>query len=284
MENDSLKTHIHDSSFFTFLNEAHPKTVQPQENSITNDENTTFPSSFMIELIHSIKNTLASIKSITLLSMEKFDDEQFRKYSYKSVTEDIKKIDSVLNSLLNYITISTPIIKTNTIHLILEGVLEANERQLQDKKIKVVKKFEDSLPEICIHDQQMKFIFDSILQYGILSTPPNGTIGFLIKSCDFQKGIASEKSATENKGGYVEIAIVFMGEKQTPVQSESVPGISASQREEAMSLILPLIKEIVEKNRGMMTIEADKKRTKTLITLRLPVEKRKLVYYEPITI
>ena len=72
-------------------------------------------SSFLPELIHSIKNTLISIKNISQLSADKFNDVEFRKYSQKSITEDIKKIDSVLNSLLNYIHINTPITKSNTL-------------------------------------------------------------------------------------------------------------------------------------------------------------------------
>jgi len=283
MEDNTFETQAQDIPLFSFPNETEPKPLESEER-ITHEENTSFSSFFMIQLVHSIKRTLASIKNLTLLSMEKFDDEQFRKYSYNTVTEDIKKIDSVLNSLLNYININTPIVKSNTAHLLLEGILEANEKQLQDKQIKIVKRFEKDLPEICIHDEQMKFIFDSILQYAILSTPPNGTIGFLIRSHDFQKRTAEPKTSTENKGGFVEVAVGFAADHRTMVQSESLSGIAAIQKEETMSLILQLVKEIVEKNRGSMTIEADKKRTKTLITLRLPVERRKLVYYEPITI
>jgi len=31
-----------------------------------------------------------------------------------------------------------------------------------------------------MHDEQVRFILNSVLQYAILSTPSNGTIGFLI--------------------------------------------------------------------------------------------------------
>jgi signal transduction histidine kinase len=168
----------------SFLKEAELRPLDSEEKGPRNRNDTSFSSAFLIELVHRIKNTLASLKKFTLISADKFDDKEFRKQSLNGVTEDIKKIDSVLNSLLNYISINAPIVKTDTLNLILEGVLEANEKPLQKKNIKIFKKMEKDLPETSMHDEQVRFILNSILQYAILSTPPNGTIGFLIKSLD----------------------------------------------------------------------------------------------------
>jgi len=243
-----------------------------------------FLSSFLTELIHSIKNTLISIKNISLISMDKFNDVEFRKYAQKNISEDIKKIDSVLNSLLNYIHINTPIIKSNTISLILEEVLEANEKQIQGKTIKIFKKCEKDLPETFIHDEQVRFILNSVLQYAILSTPVNGTIGLLVKSFDFQNGPPVKKISPDRNGGYVETAIGFTNEKESPEPSKDIPARSVIQKEETLKLILQLVKEILQKNRGSMTYEVDPKKPRTLITLRFPIERRKVIYYEPISI
>jgi hypothetical protein len=96
--------------------------------------------------------------------MDKPDDLGLQKYSHRIVTEDIEKIDSVLNSLFNYIDINTPIVKSNTLYIILQEVLETNEKQLQNKKIKVFKKCEKDLPETFLHDEQIRFILNSVLQ------------------------------------------------------------------------------------------------------------------------
>jgi hypothetical protein len=240
--------------------------------------------SFLTELIHSIKNTLIAIKNTSLLSGDKFNDVEFRKYAQRSITEDTKKIDSVLNSFLNYININTPIIKSNTISLILEEVLVANEKQIQCKNIKIFKKCEKDLPETFIHDEQMRFILNSVLQYAILSTPINGTLGFLIKSFDFLNETLGKKISPERNGGYIEAAIGFMGGKDPTEQSKDIPASSAIQKEETTKLILQLVKEILQKNHGGMTYEVDPKKPRTLITLRFPIERRKVVYYEPISI
>jgi nitrogen-specific signal transduction histidine kinase len=283
MDNDFFETEDEHNSFVSFMNKSETKQDETKEPPPQNDENMPFLSTFLVELIHNIKNTLASIKSFTVLSADKFDDVEFRKFSQRSVSEDIRKIDSVLNSLLNYININTPIIKTNTLNLLLEEVLEANEKQLQDKKIKIYKKCDKVLPETFIHDEQVKFILNSILQYAVLSTPSNGSIGFLIKSFDVQNGISEKKSPLE-KNGYVEVVVGFMGDGG-PIRPEDHPGgHPAAQKEDTVNLILQLVKEILQKNHGMMKFDIDEKKSRTLITLRFPIERRKVIYYEPINL
>jgi light-regulated signal transduction histidine kinase (bacteriophytochrome) len=284
MENSPFEAEAEANPLDSFLNTSGSDNTESREKDPPRDQDTPFMSSFLPELIHSIKNTLISIKNTSQLSANKFNDVEFRKYAQKSIAEDIKQIDSVLNSLLNYIHINTPITKSNTISLVLEEVLGANEKQIQCKNIKIFKKCEKDLPETFIHDEQMRFIFNSILQYAILSTPSEGTIGFLIKSFDFHNAGPDKKISPERNGGYIEAAIGFMGGKDSTEQPEDTPGKSADAKEEAAKLILQLVKEILQRNHGSMTYEVDQKKPRTLITLRFPIERRKVIYYEPISI
>jgi nitrogen-specific signal transduction histidine kinase len=209
---------------------------------------------------------------------------EFREHFYRIVTEDIEKIDAVLNGLLSYIKINTPLEKKNTVHFILEDVLKRHERQLEDKKIKIFKKFERDLPETVVHDEQLRYILNALLQYAIPAIPPNGSIGFLTKSFDMSKDTANEKKSIQKDGRYIEILIVFTGFKKPVEQFGTVLGIPAVQKEEAIELELRLIKEIIQKNRGMMKFEVNEKRPRTFISLKFPIERRKLIYYQPVNV
>jgi hypothetical protein len=242
-----------------------------------------FMDSFLVELVRSTKNALASIYHATLLTVENAADEETRKHSHIQVKEGIQKLDSILNSLLNFININTPIVKANTLYVILEEVLEANEKQLREKNIKIIKNIEKDLPETYIHNEQVRFILHSLLQYVIFSTQRNESIGVLMKAFDFNDSAEAKKDSWEKKRGYVEVVVGFDGDVKLARTIEDLPGLPENQRQPT-DVILVLVNEILTKNRGSMAIENNGKRPKTLITLRFPIERRNVVYYEPITL
>jgi signal transduction histidine kinase len=242
-----------------------------------------FMDSFLIELVHNIKKALGSIYHATVLTMDKYDDVEIRKWSHAQVKEEIKEIDSVLNGVLNFISINTPITRTNTLYTILDEILEANEKQLQQKNIKIIKRCEKNLLDTFIHPEQVRFILHSILQYAILSTPLNESIGFLMKSSNFYNGTNAKKSSPGNNRKYIEVMIGFNGNGKAVNPLENLSDTPGDQKEWMADLILKLAKETLQRNHGIM-IETSGKRVKTLIHLRFPVERRKVVYYEPIAI
>jgi len=280
MEKDLFyETDIEKNSFLSFLKKAEAKPLSFEKKNFIHKEDNHFSSFFFIELVHRIKNPLVSIKTFTQLLREKFDDEEFREYFYRIVTEDIEKIDSLLNGLLNYIKINTPIEKANTVHFVLEDVLKKYEGKLEDKKIRVFKKFEKDLPETVVHEEQLRYILNSILQYALPSIPPQGSIGFLTKSLSLQEGMGEDQNLVEKDGRFVQIMIVFTGFKKPVEKFDTILGVPALQQEEAIELELRLIKEMIQKNRGVMTFEVNEKRPRTLISLKFPMERRKVIYY-----
>jgi len=279
--NDSIESEKKDNPLDSFLKKDEVKPKESRKEGLPSEQGPSFMDSFLIELVHSIKNALASVYQATVLTMDRYDDGEIRKRSHAQVKEEIKKIDSVLNSLLNFINVNTPITKTNTLYVILEEILEANDKQLRQKDIKINKRYEKDLPDTFIHPEQVRFILHSVLQYAILSTPPNEIIGFLMKSSN--NGTGAEKTLPEDKRGYIEVMIGFNGDGKPVDPSENLLETSQDQSKGMADLILKLAKDLLERNHGMM-IETHGKRSETLIALRFPMERRKVVYYEPIAL
>jgi nitrogen-specific signal transduction histidine kinase len=280
MEKDLFfETEYEKNSFVSFLRKMETKLPSFEKRTFIHKQDNHFSSLFFIELVHRIKNPLVSIKTFTQLLREKFNDSEFREYFYRIVTEDIEKIDSLLNGLLNYIKINTPIEKANTVHFIIEDVLKKYEDQLEEKKIRVFRKFEKDLPETTIHEEQLRYIVSSLLQYAIPSIPPQGSIGFLTKSLSVQGEMAENQTTVKKDGRYLEIMIVFTGYKKPSEPFDAILGVPALQQEEAIELELRLVKEMIQKNRGVMTFEVNEKRPRTIISLKFPIERRKVIYY-----
>ncbi len=278
-EKDLLfETENGNKSFGNFLEKTDVKSGGPKPEGFPPDQNATLLSLFLIELVHRIKNPLVSVKTFTQLLREKFGDAEFREQFYRIVTEDIEKIDGVLNGLLSYIRINTPIEKRDTVHFVLEDVLKSYEIEMEDKRIKVFKKFEKGLPETIVHEEQLKYILNALIQYAIPSIPPNGSMGFLTKSVG-RPSMAAADQKRQKDGTHVEILIVFTGFKKPVEQFENILGIDALPQE-SMELELRLIREVVQKNQGTMKFEVNERKPRTLISLQFPTERRKLVYYQ----
>lgn len=236
--------------------------------------------SLLIELIHHTKSTLNSIKKITQLSREKFSDKEFAEFFYRMIAKDIEKNDLVLNSFLNYIKATTPIRKKGTVNTLIEEVLKKHQLRLEESKTKIFRNFEKDLPETIVPDEQLRFILDSVLQYAMASMPSDGNIEFSTKPFAPQKG-SGEEAIFEKERKYIEILVAFPGYKK-PMEKPAKELRTLTPKEEfASDLVLRLVDAIVKMNQGMTRFEVDETKAKKFIFLKFPVERRRVVFYEP---
>src|SRR5512147_707714 len=85
------------------------ESIKSKLDFLSNEKDGPLITPFFIELVQRIKNTLGSIRNYTQISRDKFSDKEFGEYFYRAVNEDIEKIDVVLNGLVNYIKLNSPI-------------------------------------------------------------------------------------------------------------------------------------------------------------------------------
>jgi nitrogen-specific signal transduction histidine kinase len=226
-------------------------------------------------MIDQFKNTLKNLRSLTQVLQEKYSDKEFGAYLNRMMTEEIKKIELLQNSLLNYIRINNPILKTNTVNTFIEEELKKYQVELEGKKIRLFKTLEKNLPETAVPDEQLRYLLSCVLQYVIALIPTNGNLGLFTKKFVLQREIAEDRERR-----YIEILVVYTGYKKPIEQLRAPLGIPAHPKERISDLALRLVDEIVQRNRGMMKFEEDEKKAKTTISLRLPVERRKVVFYQ----
>jgi hypothetical protein len=255
------------------------ESIKSRLDFLTNERNASFLNPFFIELIQRIKNSLGSIKNYNQLSRGKFSDRQFGEYYYRAVTEDIEKMEMVLNSLIDYMKLHTPIRKMNTVHNIIEAVLKNHQVKLVAKGIKLLKRFEKDLPETVVPDEQLRYVLSSVLQYAMVVTPPNWNIALSTKSLLLEKETGEAEGLFKRDGKQIEISVVFAVHQKL---TEPAAGTATTHKEEAPDILLRFVREVVLRNHGTMKIGVDEKRTKSLISLRFPVERRKVVYYQSV--
>ncbi|MGA2516608.1 MAG: hypothetical protein ABSG44_08670 [Thermodesulfobacteriota bacterium] len=271
--------------FFDFLNETPPsasvgpkseaESTQMRKNIIPNERVAFLLFPFFIDLIDQFKDTLKNLKTFTRIYQEKFSDREFGVYLNRVITDDIKKIELVQNSLLAYIRINNPITKTNTVNTLIEEEVKKYQTELEEKKIKLFKTLEKNLPETAVPDDQLRYMLSCVLQYVMALIGVNGNLGVFTRH-----GAPQREVREDQEGNFIEILIMYSGYKKPTEQPGSPSGISAHQREKILDLALKLVDEIVLRNRGIMKFEEDEKKVKTVVSLRFPVERRKVVYYQ----
>ncbi|MGZ3513320.1 MAG: hypothetical protein ACXU93_05150, partial [Thermodesulfobacteriota bacterium] len=121
----------------------------------------------------------------------------------------------------------------------------------------------------------LRYILSCVLQYVMALIGANGNLGLFTKHFALQRELGEDK-----EGRFIEILMVYTGYKKPTEQPGPSLGISAHRKERILDLALRLVDEIVQRNRGMMKFEEDEKKGKTTISLRFPVERRKVVYYQ----
>jgi len=272
--------------FLDFLNEMNPPPKppvsrekpdipEPRENIIPNERVAFLLFPFFIELIDQFKDTLKNLRNLTKVLQEKYGDRESGAYLNRIISDDIKKIELVQNSLLNYIRINNPVTKTNTVNTVIEEELKKYEVELEEKKIRLFKTLEKSLPETAVPDDQLRYMVSCVLQYIMALIPVNGNLGVFTKDVVLQREVGADR-----EWKYVEIIIAYTGYRKPAEQFRSPMGIPAHQKEKILDLALRLVDEIVQRNRGIMKFEEDEKKAKATISLRFPVERRKVIYYQ----
>ncbi len=272
-------------SIFEFLNETpspvskggegEPESPQPKENIIPNERVAFLLFPFFLEMIDQFKHTLKNLRDLTLAFQEKYSDGELGTYLNRKMTEDIKKIELVQDSLLNYIRINNPILRTNTVNNLIEEELKKYQVELEAKKIRLVKTLEKNLPETAVSDDQLRYMLSCVLQYVVALIPTYGNLGLFTKKLFLQREIAEGRERR-----FIEILVVCSGYEK-PIEPFRAPsGIPAHPKGGISDLALRLVDEIVQRNHGMMKFEEDAKKAKTTISFRLPVERRRVIYYQ----
>ena len=235
--------------------------------------------SLFVELIHRTKSLLDTISKLTQLSRVKSGDREFGEFFYKAITKEIEKHNLLLNTFLKYIESTTPILKRDTVNKLIEKVLRQHQVQLDEKRTNLLKEYEKDLPETIVPDEQLIFILDSLLQYAMALMPADGTIEFLTKSVVVPGTSIEDKEFFKRNGIYIEIVVIFTSHKKLIEQSEKRLEVSSSQEGALSDLVYRLVDMIVKKNHGTIKFEIDERESKNTISLKFPVERRRVVYY-----
>jgi hypothetical protein len=193
----------------------------------------------------------------------------------------VKEIDQaalLADSYTHYTRAAAPFLKTGTVQRLVEEVWRKKKGRLEEKRILFFKEFEKDLPETTLPDPHLKFIFDSALEFAILSAPSEGRIQCVTKASLLSDNTGRHPISPLRDGKCIEVLLIISDYKGSRDRARAEPGIPF-WAEEFQGLKLLLVEQVVSQNRGRMEFKVNKKKGMASISFRLPIERRKVFYF-----
>jgi signal transduction histidine kinase len=135
-------------------------------------------------LAHEIKNPLVAISTFAHLLPEKYDDPEFREEFSRLVNRDVRRINEILENLLEFAQLSEPRSSHHDLNSILTEALGQQEKDSGEPAKEVQTDLGNGLPLILFDKSHLGFVLRNLLENAFSAEPP----GPLYLSTRFSRG------------------------------------------------------------------------------------------------
>ncbi|MDY6862386.1 MAG: sigma 54-interacting transcriptional regulator [Thermodesulfobacteriota bacterium] len=243
-----------------------------QVNSIYKDNNISFEV-LLASLAHEIKNPLVAIKTFTQLLEGKFNDPEFRGQFYRIVGENIDRLNSFTEDILQYhhFTIALPDFNPVDLDSIIEIVLKEDEDKLKSCGVKVERNFAHELPKIITDKERLFFALRNIISSIIKMTDDGGILRFSVDIENFEKDNGPLINFGVSKGKAANIKIAYLNLINAKDGTIKIDIPSSPPDNHVLDLDILMAKNIIDNNMGVMRIENTEAK-EIVITIKLPIK------------
>ncbi len=136
-------------------------------------------------MAHEIKNPLVTIKTFTELLPVQYGDTEFRQTFFDLVGQEVKRIDTIVNRLLNFARPAKASLKPVSLHDVLENSIHLVEQQLVKHQIRLEKDLAAERSLIQGDAEQLNQTFINFFLNATQAMAPGGTLSvktFVLKS------------------------------------------------------------------------------------------------------
>jgi len=196
-------------------------------------------------LVHEVKNPLVAISTFAHLLPERYGEEEFRGEFSRLVGLEVRRLNGVLEMLLEYNQLGTPGEKDVDLQRRLLASLGEKKREFAEKKISICKEGLEKLPPIRFDEDQLKFVLQRVWE-SVLGKEVEDREAAI--RCRLQQHGAA---AGENR---VEVEIWYDGREGLvrDIPQVEVPG--GRYDFEGLSLGLGLARRVMMRNQGEMQV------------------------------
>ncbi len=203
---------------------------------------------------HSIRNPLAAIRSSAELTLESSQDPDTRE-SAADIVDEVDRLERSVRELLVVSRSGSCEFEPTRIEDVLERCLRDFTRPLQRLGVRLEHRRGEGLPAVLGEESLLAQMFNSLLANALEAMPRGGTL------------TVSERAAREGQEVQVEIADTGQGIPKERMSQLFKP--LATTKRSGLGLGLTLVKRIVERHGGSITVHSEEARG-TTVYVRFP--------------
>jgi two-component system, NtrC family, nitrogen regulation sensor histidine kinase GlnL len=215
-------------------------------------------------LAHEIRNPLGTIKGLTqLLEEEAAEDTKSKKY-VKTIIKEVDRLNRVVTDLLQFAQPTSKEFLFYDVNILLENALQLCRIDLERKKAKISKEFENDLPHIWADEGKLIQVFLNLL----LNAGEAMDASKAIKIITYFDPTGFVTSSGQNLGA-VKIKIMNTGPEIDPGIRSRIFDPFFTTRTEGTGLGLAIVSQIIASHKG--SISAEREGSYTVFQVTLPV-------------
>jgi signal transduction histidine kinase len=191
-------------------------------------------------IAHEMRNPLSTIRTFAELLPERFDDREFRSQFAELVEHDVRRIESVIQRLVDLASLSQPTPGSVDISALLEELLLDCTGLVRERQLLVLKELEAQDATAVGDAGQLRFALESMLHKSMELAPKGGDLY-----------IASRFHPTGLRGMPAVRVLVRFGKRERSRAKSRFPGASSAEA----ALDYAIAEAIVRSQGGSFAIE-----------------------------
>jgi len=219
-------------------------------------------------MAHEIKNPLVTIKTFTQLLPQQYSDTEFRHTFFDLVGQEVKRIDTIVNRLLNFARPAKAALKPVSLHEVIENSLRLVEQQLAQHEI-ILERHLDARCHIVEADaEQLNQTFINFFLNAVHAMHKGGTL----KVCT---SIIKRSPDTQHVGSSpdcdrIQVDVQDTGCGIMPEDLSKIFDPFFTTKEDGVGLGLSVSHGIIQEHGGTIDVESEKG-TGTVFHVQFPV-------------
>jgi signal transduction histidine kinase len=229
-------------------------------------------------MAHEIKNPLTGIKTFTEYLPQRYHDPNFVEKFHKIVAQEVDKINSIVQQLLDFSKPKPLNLRPSDLHQILEQTQALLNNDLIRYKIKVTRNYDQSLPLLPLDPQQMQQVFLNLFLNAIEAMKAGGELTIITAKNTtkeeqvnegFPKILQDEQSLSQKNFPTAQITITDTGGGISKKDLEHIFDPFYTTKETGTGLGMSIIYGIIKEHKGEIRIESEEGRGVTA-RIKLP--------------